>query len=86
MPENAPVPLNRTERVLAGLLGALLAVTIGALVATMVAAGTGSDMASQPWPTLLLVAYLGFPVVFLLIAVALVTHTRRRRRAADGDH
>jgi len=86
VPENAPVPLNRIERVLAGIIGALLAVSIVAIVAVMIAAGTGSDMGGGPWPTLLLTGYIGLPIVFLLIVVFLVTSvTRRRRQAGDGE-
>jgi len=86
VPENAPVPLNRIERVLAGMIGALLAVSIVSIVSIMIAAGTGSDMGDGPWPTLLLTGYLGLPIVFLLIVVFLVASvTRRRRRAGDGD-
>lgn len=84
MPENAPVPLNRIERVLAGMIGAILAVALVAIVVVMIAAGTGSDMSSGPWPVLLLLGYLGLPIVFLMIVVFLVTAARRRRGTADG--
>jgi len=85
VPENAPVPLNRIERVLAGMIGAILAVALAAIVAVMIAAGTGSDMSSGPWPMLLLVGYIGLPVVFLMIVTFLVTSARRRRAPRDGE-
>jgi hypothetical protein len=82
VPENAPVPLNRIERVLAAMIAAIVGVSVIAIVATMIAAGTGTAMSGGIWPTLVLIGYVGLPLAFLVIVVFLVASTVRRRRLA----
>ena len=85
MPENAPVPLNRTERVLAGMIVGVVILSVGAIAATLIVANTGADMATGVWPPLLGVGYFGLPLAFLLIlSFIVVTVVRRRRLAQDG--
>ncbi len=84
MPENAPVPLNRIERVLAAMILAIIAISLAAIVATMLGAGAGLDMSGGIWPSLMLVGYIGLPIAFLLIVTFLIVSARRRRTARDG--
>jgi hypothetical protein len=84
VPENAPVPLNRTERVLAAMIAGIVGISIIAIVATMIGAGSGADMSGGVWPTVVLIGYIGLPLAFLLIVAFLVTSTTRRRRLARG--
>ncbi|MCS0498825.1 multidrug ABC transporter ATPase [Protaetiibacter mangrovi] len=86
MPENAPVPLNRIERVLAAMIAAIVGISIIAIVATMIAASSGAEMSGGIWPALVLVGYIGLPLAFLLIVAFLVVSTVRRRRLdRDGE-
>lgn len=84
MPENAPVPLNRIERVLAAMILAIIAISLLAIVATMLAAGSGAQMSGGIWPSLMLIGYIGLPIAFLLILTFLIVSVRRRRTARDG--
>ncbi|MBN9140932.1 MAG: multidrug ABC transporter ATPase [Micrococcales bacterium] len=86
MPENAPVPLNRIERVLAAMIAAVMGVSIIAIVATMIAAASGASMSGGIWPALVLIGYIGLPLAFLMIVTFLVASSvRRRRLARDGE-
>ncbi len=85
MPENAPVPLNRIERVLAAMIAAVVGISVIAIVATMIASGSGADMSEGVWPAAMLVGYFGLPVAFLLIvAFLIISSVRRSRLARDG--
>jgi hypothetical protein len=84
VPENAPVPLNRIERVLAAMILAIIAISLLAIVATMLAAGGGAQMSGGIWPSLMLIGYIGLPIAFLLILTFLIVSVRRRRTARDG--
>lgn len=85
MPENAPVPLNRIERVLASMIAGVVGLSLIAIVATLIGSGSGADMSTGVWPPLLGIGYFGLPLAFLLILVFLiVTVVRRRRIARDG--
>jgi len=86
VPENAPVPLNRTERVLAGMIASIVGLAIIAIVATMIGAASGTAMSGGIWPVLLLIGYIGLPLAFVLVIVFMVVSTTRRRRIArDGE-
>ncbi len=84
MSENASVPFNRIERVLATVIGALLVLSILAIALTMIGAGTGAATGGGVWPALLLIGYTGLPLAFLLVVVFLVVSTARRRRLGRG--
>ncbi len=84
MPENAPVPLNRIERVLAAMILSVIALSLLAIISTMLAAGAGTEMSGGIWPALMLTGYIGLPVAFLLIVTFLIVSARRRRTARDG--
>lgn len=86
VPENAPVPLNRTERVLAVMIASIVGLSIIGIVVTMIGAASGAEMSGGVWPMLLLLGYIGLPIAFVLVIVFLVVSTTRRRRLArDGD-
>ncbi|QEO09387.1 hypothetical protein [Protaetiibacter larvae] len=86
MPENAPVPLNRIERVLTVWIATIVGLSILAIVITIIGNASGAEMASGIWPALVLVGYIGLPIAFVLILVFLVVTTvRRRRLARDGE-
>lgn len=86
MPENAPVPLNRTERVLAGMIASIVGLSIVGIVATMIGSASGATMSGGIWPVLLLIGFIGLPIAFVLVIVFLIVSTTRRRRLArDGE-
>ncbi|PZQ90652.1 MAG: multidrug ABC transporter ATPase [Leifsonia xyli] len=86
MPENAPVPLNRIERVLAAMIASVVGISIVAIAATMIAKASGAEMGSGIWPAAVLVGLIGLPLGFLLIVTFLIVSTvRRRRLAQDGE-
>lgn len=86
MPENAPVPLNRIERVLTAMIASIVGISIIAIVATIIAASSGVTMSEGVWPVVALVGYIGLPIAFLLIVAFLIVSTvRRRRLARNGE-
>ena len=85
MPENAPVPLNRIERVLAAMIAAVVGVSVIAIVATLIATSSGADMQSGLWPAAAMIGYFGLPIAFILIVAFLILSVvRRNRLARDG--
>ncbi len=85
MPENAPVPLNRIERVLASMIAGVVGLAVIAIAATLIGSSSGTDMSTGVWPAVLGVGYFGLPLAFLLILTfIIVTVVRRRRIARDG--
>lgn len=84
MPENAPVPLNRTERVLVAMIVAIVAMSLAAIAGTMIGASSGADMSGGIWPSLMLIGYLGLPAAFLLIVSFIILSARRRRPSRNG--
>jgi len=86
VPENAPVPLNRIERVLAAMIAAVVGVSVIAIVTTLIASASEAVMTEGLWPAAALVGYVGLPLAFLLIVVFLIVSTvRRSRLARDGE-
>lgn len=86
MPENAPVPLNRIERVLAAMIAAVVGVSVIAIVATLIASAAGAAMTEGLWPAVAFTGYVGLPLAFVLIVVFLIVSTvRRTRLARDGE-
>jgi hypothetical protein len=78
--ENAPVGLNRTERVLAAMIA-----SIGGLSALAIIATIALSSAGQAAPHVVIVfPVIGLPVAFVLIIVFAVLATVRRRRLANG--
>lgn len=86
MPENTPVPLNRIERVLTVWIATIVGLSIIAIIVTIIANASGAVMSSGIWPTLVLIGYIGLPIAFVLVVVFLIVSTTRRRRLArDGE-
>jgi hypothetical protein len=83
--ENTPVPLNRIERVLAFMIAGIGGLSLVAIIAILVAVGSGADTSNGPWLFLAVFPTLGLPVALVLIIVfAVVSVVRRRRIARDG--
>ena len=53
MPENASVPLNRIERVLASMIAGVVGLSLLAIVGTLIGSVSGADMSTGVWPALL---------------------------------
>jgi len=80
-------PPSRLERVLAAIIGAVIALSVLAFFAIIIGtwAGMGSaDFSVGLWPSVTLMPLFGLPVGFVLIIALLIVSTRRRRGA--GDH
>lgn len=80
-------PPSRLERVLAAIIGAVIALSVLAFFAIIIGtwAGMGSgDFSVGVWPSVTLMPLFGLPVGFVLIIALLIVSTRRRRGA--GDH
>jgi len=85
VPENAPVPLNRIERVLAAMIAAVVGVSVISIAATLIASSAGADMTAGLWPAAAMIGYFGLPIAFVLIVVFLILSVvRRNRLARDG--
>ncbi len=85
MPENAPVPLNRIERVLAAMIAAVVGVSVISIAATLIASSAGADMTAGLWPAAAMIGCFGLPIAFVLIVVFLILSVvRRNRLARDG--
>lgn len=85
MANDTAVPLNRIERVLAYMIGSVAGFSILAIVATMVASLTGTDMSTGVWPAIAILPLIGLSLAFILIVVfMIVSVVRRRRLARDG--
>lgn len=63
---------------------AIIAISLLAIITTMLAAGSGAEMSGGIWPSLMLIGYIGLPIAFLLILTFLIVSVRRRRAARDG--
>jgi uncharacterized membrane protein len=85
MARGTAVPLNRIERVLSFVLGAVTVLTIAALIAIFIAAGAGVDRASGVWPVVFILPAIGLPIALVLAVVLIVVMGTRRRRIAAGD-
>jgi ABC-type multidrug transport system permease subunit len=85
MARGTAVPLNRIERVLSFVLAAVTALTIAALIAIFIAAGTGVDRGSGVWPVVFILPAIGLPIALVLAVVLIVVMGTRRRRIAAGD-
>ena len=80
-------PPSRLERVLAAIIGAVIALSVLAFFAIIIGtwAGMGSaDFSVGLWPSVTLMPLFGLPIGFILIIALLIVSTRRRRGA--GDH
>ncbi|MEO5920523.1 MAG: hypothetical protein ABIQ01_05195 [Pseudolysinimonas sp.] len=86
MAENTPVPLNRTERVLAFMIAGIGGLSLLAIIAILAATFSRADTSEGPWLLIAVFPTLGLPVALVLIIVfAVVSVVRRRRIAREGD-
>ena len=84
--EKTPANTNRTERVIAYMIVSTIALTIVAIFATIIAAGTGVDASTGVWPAITLLPMIGLPAaVVLIVALMVSTAIRRSRAARDGN-
>ena len=84
--EKTPANTNRTERVIAYMIVSTIALTIVAIIATIIAAGTGLDASVGLWPAITLLPMIGLPAAIILIIVLVTSSAIRRSRAArDGN-
>jgi uncharacterized BrkB/YihY/UPF0761 family membrane protein len=78
------VPLNRIERILAFMLGAVVVLTIASVVAIFIGGAAGAAETGGIWPVLRLLPAIGLPIALVLaIVLIIVMGVRRRRLAAD---
>lgn len=86
MANDTAVPLNRIERVLAYMIASVAGFSILAIVATMVASMSGTDMREGIWPAVAVLPLVGLSLAFaLIIAFMILSVVRRRRLARDGS-
>jgi hypothetical protein len=81
-----PTP-SRLERVLAAIVGAVIALSVLAFFAIIIGTWSGmgsADFSAGAWPSVTLMPLFGLPAGFILIIALLIVSTRRRRGA--GDH
>ncbi len=84
--EKTPANINRTERVIAYMIVSTIALTIVALIAIIIGAGTGVDASSGIWPAITILPMIGLPAAIVLIIALVVSSAVRRARAArDGN-
>jgi hypothetical protein len=79
--ENAPVGLNRTERILALMIASIGGLSVIAVIATIALSSAG-----QAAPHIVVVfPVIGLPVAFVLIVVFAILSILRRRTAKGGE-
>jgi hypothetical protein len=67
------------------MLGAIVALTIGSVVAIFVGGAIGADPSSGFWPTVRVLPALGLPIALVLALVLIIVMGIRRRRLAADD-
>jgi hypothetical protein len=84
-----PVTINRSERLMAYAIVAVVALSlvcfVSVIVGTSMGAGADDGFSQGIWPAVFLVPYLGLPLAFLLIVALLVSNGVRRSRAAKNS-
>ena len=85
MADNTPVPLNRTERVLAGMIASIGGLSVICIIAVIVAGFAAADVSGGAWPVVRVLPAIGLPIAFVLIIVFAILSVVRRRRIADGS-
>jgi uncharacterized membrane protein len=80
------IPLNRIERILAFVLGAVAVLTVAAIVALLIGRAAGvTALSTGIWPVVGILPLLGLPIVLVLAIVLIVVMGVRRRRLAADD-
>jgi hypothetical protein len=83
--ENTPVPLNRTERVLAAMIASIAGLSVLAIIAVIAGSAAGVVSQDGAWPVVVVFPSIGLPVAFVLIIVFAVVSIVRRRRLSAGN-
>ncbi|MET4638833.1 multidrug ABC transporter ATPase [Mycetocola sp. 2940] len=79
---------SRFERILAFMLLALVALSVGSFIAIMVGTmqGMGSEnFASGLWPVIVMIPYVGLPLSIVLLIVLMISSAVRRARESRRD-
>lgn len=84
--ENTPVPLNRTERILAFMIAAVGGLSVLSIIAIIITGFAHVDTTSGVWLTVKLLPAIGLPIALILIIVFGVLSGVRRRRLNNGGN
>jgi uncharacterized membrane protein len=79
------VPLNRTERIAAFVVGAVGVVTVLDLIALLIGRGAGADVSQGVWPIVAVLPGIGLPLLLIALVVLIVLMVLRSRRLAADD-
>jgi uncharacterized membrane protein len=80
------IPLNRIERILAFVLGAVAVLTVAAIVALLIGRAAGvTALSAGIWPVVGILPMIGLPIVLVVAIVLIVVMGIRRRRLAADD-
>jgi TRAP-type C4-dicarboxylate transport system permease small subunit len=82
--DNTPVPLNRTERVLSGMIASIGGLSLLCVIGFIVASASNADTTGGAWPVVRVLPAIGLPIAFVLIIVFAILSVVRRRRIANG--
>ena len=81
MTDDAPVALNRIERVLLTMAGAVGGLSVLAIIAVLVARAAGvDDFTGGVWPAVTLLPTIGLPLAIVLLAIFMIAAAVRRTR------
>jgi len=79
------VPLNRIERIVAFVLGAIGGLTVLDLVVLLIARVAGADFRQGIWTVVAVLPGIGIPILFIALVVFIVLMVLRARRLAADD-
>ena len=80
--ENTRVPLNRTERIIAFVVGSIGGISIIAIVAVFIGRASNADFTSGAWPAIATLPLIGLPLTLVALIVFMIMTTVRRNRLA----
>jgi len=79
------VPLNRTERIIAFVVGSIGGISIIAIVAVFIGRAANADFTNGAWPAVATLPLIGLPLTLVtLIVFMIITTVRRNRLARDA--
>jgi hypothetical protein len=84
--ENTPVPLNRTERILAFMIAAVGGISILAIIVIIITGFARVDTSSGVWLTVKVLPAVGLPIALIMIIIFGVLSGVRRRRLNNGGN
>ena len=80
--ENTRVPLNRTERIIAFVVGSIGGISIIAIVAVFIGRASNADFTIGAWPAIATLPLIGLPLTLVALIVFMIMTTVRRNRLA----